>query len=61
MTRSPAFSHRLLSAFLRRGALLNHPRPDLAHLSDHTLRDIGIEPDQVRRRTPDPMVLRQPG
>jgi len=57
MTRSPAFSHRLLSAFLRRG----HPRPDLAHLSDHTLRDIGIEPDPVRRRTPDPMVLRQPG
>jgi uncharacterized protein YjiS (DUF1127 family) len=60
MTRSPAFSHRLLSAFLRRGALLS-PRTDLAHLSDHTLRDIGIEPDQVRRRTPDAMVLRRPG
>lgn len=61
MTRSPAFSHRLLSAFRRGGALLNHPRPDLAHLSDRTLRDIGIEPDQVRRRTPDPMALRQVG
>ena len=51
MTRSPAFSHRLLSAFLRRGALPSHLAADLAHLSDQTLRDIGIEPDQVRRRT----------
>ncbi len=61
MTRSPAFPHRLLAAFLRRDALQNHPGHDLAELSDHTLRDIGIEPDQVRRRGPDPMLLRHRG
>ena len=58
MTRSPAFSRRLLAAFLRRGASPNHLGADLAHLSDRTLRDIGFEPDQVRRRARDPMVLR---